>query len=350
MLDEKLFRLGEKASSVNEVRRPRTNDIFERLLVISPKKITLKNLLSTTPLAAFNPAMRVEGDKVRVYARVIVEYYTYSSSIAEFTLRLDDVYRGEVEDIEAEVTLIPESEVDFWGTEDPRVTVVKGRELITYTGRTRWFFSSEINKTVPVVAERQKGSWVRKFYFKLPLPLDQIVYMNKDAFPQILDEDLLYVFHRPILKNSPPALWYGHLPLEVLDREELGGEVILDNELIMFPASFEKNVGWGAPVFKVDDEYIAIAHARGQDEVYRLYLLSLECEEGRLKITGVSETYVMEPRETYEKYGDRPHVTFICGAEVIKDKVLISYGAADKFLAFAEAELSELMSSIKKLG
>jgi len=105
----------------------------------------------------------------------------------------------------------------------------------------------------------------------------------------------------------------------------------------------------GAPLLKIDDGYIAIAHARGIDEVYRLYSLLLTLEGDRLDITGVSETYIMEPKEIYEKCGDRPNVVFICGAEVIGDKVLISYGAADQFIAFGEIELSELVNSIREI-
>lgn len=348
-MNEHLFRLGKLALRINHMRKPKTNDIVKRLLVLPPKRIILKNLLSINPITAFNPAIQMQEGEIKVYTRITTGYYTYSSVIAEFALKLDDIYEGVHDKIEAEVTIIPDSEVDFWGVEDPRITTINGRGFMTYTGRTRWFFEGKVNRTVPIVAERRNGTWNRRFYLKLPPLLDQIVSLNKDAFTQVLDDKILHVFHRPIFENSPPSLWHGTLPLEVLDKEKFREEVIMNNELIMFPADFERNVGWGAPLLKIDDGYIAIAHARGIDEVYRLYSLLLTLEGDRLDITGVSETYIMEPKEIYEKCGDRPNVVFICGAEVIGDKVLISYGAADQFIAFGEIELSELVNSIREI-
>ena len=349
MRSEHLFRLGKVALRINHMRKPETRDIVRRLLVIPPERIILKNLLSRNPSTAFNPTIRVSKGEIKVYTRIIIGYYTYSSAIAEFTLKLDDIYEGVHEKIEAEVTITPESEVDFWGTEDPRITTINEREFITYTGRTRWFFEGKVNRTVPIVAERRGGIWTRRFYLKLPPLLDQIVSLNKDAFIQVLDDKVLHVFHRPIFETSPPSLWHGTLSLEVLDREKFREEIIMDNELVMFPADFERNVGWGAPLLKIDDRYIAIVHARGVDEVYRLYSLLLTLEGDSLEIAGVSETYIMEPREIYERYGDRPNVVFICGAEVMEDRVLISYGAADHVVAFGEIELSELVNSIREI-
>ena len=58
----------------------------------------------------------------------------------------------------------------------------------------------------------------------------------------------------------------------------------------------------------------------------------------------VSPVYIMEPREDYEIYGDRPYVIFPCGAILVDDSVLVSYGAADSFIGFAWVKLGELMA------
>jgi predicted GH43/DUF377 family glycosyl hydrolase len=52
----------------------------------------------------------------------------------------------------------------------------------------------------------------------------------------------------------------------------------------------------------------------------------------------------MKPKEIYETYGDRPFVVFPCGAQMIDDSILISYGAADFAMGIGEIEITELMS------
>jgi len=58
----------------------------------------------------------------------------------------------------------------------------------------------------------------------------------------------------------------------------------------------------------------------------------------------VTPRYILEPSEPYEVFGDRPFVVFPCGAQVIDDSLLISYGAADSAVVIGEIKIDELMS------
>ncbi|RLF40478.1 MAG: glycosidase, partial [Thermoplasmata archaeon] len=58
----------------------------------------------------------------------------------------------------------------------------------------------------------------------------------------------------------------------------------------------------------------------------------------------VTPYYIMEPKEIYEIFGDRPHTIFPCGAQKLDDKILLSYGAGDSVLAFGEVDVEELLS------
>ena len=79
--------------------------------------------------------------------------------------------------------------------------------------------------------------------------------------------------------------------------------------------------------------------------------LQLRYEDSRLTLCGVTPYYVMEPRTPYEKYGDRPGVIFPCGAQRYgRDKLIVSYGASDSFIGFAEINLTELLSEIKTVN
>ena len=342
-MKETLLRISKNIHILNTLREPKTDDIFRRLLAISPERIVLKNLLNKRPVAAFNPAMMIKDKYIDIYARVIAGYYTYTSVVAKFEIEIDKIFNN-IDEIPAKVIIFPENNVDLWGIEDPRVTVVKNRILITYAGRTKWFFNeNKMNRTIPVVYEDGVG---KLFYMMPPSPLKEIISLNKDSFIQLLNKRL-YVFHRPIIKKAPPSLWYGSL--DSIDSNSFQEKIIKENTILMVPSSYELNIGWGAPLIKIDDKYIAIVHARSIDESYRLYAIQLEVMDDEIEITGVSQKYIMEPKKNYEKYGDRPNVVFVCGAVVFGNKVIISYGAADTFIGFAETDVSELVSSIKKL-
>ncbi|MEM4101061.1 MAG: glycosidase, partial [Desulfurococcaceae archaeon] len=58
--------------------------------------------------------------------------------------------------------------------------------------------------------------------------------------------------------------------------------------------------------------------------------------------------YIMEPRTPYEVYGDRPFTVFPCGAQIVDDKVIVAYGAADYLVGFGAIDLAELMSALEK--
>ena len=51
-MNEHLFRLGKLALRINHMRKPKTNDIVRRLLVLPPKRIILKNLLSKSSVVS----------------------------------------------------------------------------------------------------------------------------------------------------------------------------------------------------------------------------------------------------------------------------------------------------------
>ena len=48
---------------------------------------------------------------------------------------------------------------------------------------------------------------------------------------------------------------------------------------------------------------------------------------------------ILEPEEDYEKVGDVPNVVFPEGAVVLKDRLFIYYGAADKVCCVATGDL-----------
>ena len=82
-----------------------------------------------------------------------------------------------------------------------------------------------------------------------------------------------------------------------------------------------------------------------ESKAYKVFALTMN---KNLEITAVTPHYIMEPKEIYEIYGDRPFVVFPCGACVVDDSLLVSYGCADFAVGICEFDLSELMSILDK--
>ena len=351
----RLVYLDSCVKEINKHRYPRTNDIFKRKCIIPPHKISLTNLGEIKPISAFNPGILLENNILEIYARIIIGYFKYASIIAKIDLPLDSLENSVFsKEIDAKVVVGPDTWLDIWGAEDPRVFYLNKNKVMVYTGKTEKFYESSYNRTVPVIAVYDKSTdkWTKVSYIAVPHPLDKLVIFNKDAFLVKMPGDKkIHVFHRPVIANFPTSLWYGTSSKEIsTESKNIDPLVIEDNRIVQLPSEFEYNIGWSTPLIEVDGKYIEIAHAQCSDRYYRLYALELEYSEDKgFEITGVSETYIMEPKELYEKYGDRPCVVFACGACIVKDKIIVSYGAGDYFIGLAETSISDLLSTIKRI-
>jgi predicted GH43/DUF377 family glycosyl hydrolase len=59
-----------------------------------------------------------------------------------------------------------------------------------------------------------------------------------------------------------------------------------------------------------------------------------------------SEEPILEPQVWYENEGWKSGVIYPCGAVVIKDRLLVYYGGADKVACVASVKLNELLDQL----
>ena len=78
-----IFRQALGMYEAMEKRVFETEDIVRRLAVISNNRVFINNYPITNPAAVFNPAIIVEGDYTKIYARIILGYFLYVSAIVE---------------------------------------------------------------------------------------------------------------------------------------------------------------------------------------------------------------------------------------------------------------------------
>jgi len=139
------------------------------------------------------------------------------------------------------------------------------------------------------------------------------------------------------------------IDVDLGNTKEMQPITSVSNVSIIKKADFEQKIGWGSPPVKIaNDKYIVFLHGVDKELlVYRVFAVLIKASNS-IEIKAVSPYYIMEPKEIYEIYGDRPYVIFPCGASKIDDEIIITYGAADSFIGIAKFETSELLHMVDK--
>jgi len=352
-----MFKFNGRAAEINRVREFRTVNMVKRLGVLTSNRIHLKNYPLNNPTMIFNPAMAIENTTVKLYARIILGYFTYASSVALIEIDLNDIYGGYLDSSHypAEIVVYPDSKYDLWGVEDPRVGQIDGKLAMTYCGRTVNYFNPAVRteRTLPMMAilEEPREKWRKRCAFRFPEDLRRFVISDKDAFVVRNRLGELLLFHRPHLTDERYYLAVSRLQTEILNQKtsKIEEVYISDTRVPLEPADFEMKIGWATPPIEVGGgEHLVLIHGIDREiECYRVFAVLMKFD-GEVEVTAVTPHYIMEPETTYEIYGDRPYTVFPCGAQKIDDKIIISYGAADSAIGLGEIKTDELLSILDK--
>lgn len=329
---------------LNKKRENKTKDIVKRIGVITPNRIFLENFPLKNPITSFNPSCILENEILILYTRIILGYYAYVSSIAEIKIPIEDLENISKNYYNGKIVVFPENRYDIYGCEDPRTSKLDNKIYMVYAGRTVSYFdpNAKYEKTLPIISVYE-NSWKKKYVFKIKSFPNKSIISDKDAFLFKLREDY-YIFHRPHIDNN------FYLFISKLGRLDFEGELKeiypKNSILVLEPAKFETKIGWGTPLLKIDKEYIAFLHALDKDKIaYRVFAMLFDKD---LHPISVTPYYIMEPKENYEKFGDRPFVVFPCGICKIDDKIIITYGSADFAIGIGEIDISEILSILDK--
>ncbi|MCD6410977.1 MAG: glycosidase, partial [Thermoplasmata archaeon] len=278
---------------------------------------------------------------VHIYGRMVLGYFTYASVISEITMPIGDLKKLK-DSYSAKIEIYPDNKFDLWGVEDPRIYVMDGKKFITYCGRTVNYFNQSIwrERTLPITAVYENGRWRKLSVFRMPQEIRGFVISDKDAF-LVKSKNGLKLFHRLHLKDDNYYLVISDVR-DTLEGNGLKEVEVKNTYLLMEPAEFEEKLGWGTPPIELGEEYLLLIHAVDREmKSYKVFAVLLN---GDLELIAVTPYYIMEPKEIYEIYGDRPYTIFPCGAQVVDDKLIVSYGAGDIAMAFGEIDLDELIS------
>ncbi|MCD6300738.1 MAG: glycosidase [Staphylothermus sp.] len=350
------FQKAEGYYDVNKKRLYETRDIVVRTKFLSRENIVLKDYTVKEPVSIFNPALFLESNSIHIYARIIIGYYLYISSIAEIVIDINELFgKGLFLDkkYDAIIKIVPDNKYDINGTEDPRIYTIDNKLLMTYCGRSINYYYRRyggLQFTAPITAYAYRGNnqytWTKKEVYYLAGDLKGYVIEDRDAFI-VKSNDEYYLFHRPTMIDEKKLLVISKIPNYNKGNEYEGIRIVkvYDPVEILPPAKFEVKIGWAMPPLMIKDGlFIAFIHGVDREiEAYRLYATLLKISKNEIAVEAVTPTYIMEPKLFPEIVGDRPYTLFPTGLwKLSKDEYLIAYGAADHSVGIGVFNINEL--------
>lgn len=295
--------------------------------------------------AADTPGLDVSDPRV-----VVIDGRTWLTSISHF--RVARSKDGIHFDVEPEPAMSPATELESFGIEDPRITLIDDTYWINYTAVSPHGISTALASTRDFRAFERHG-------IIFPPP-------NRDVtiFPEKIGGRYA-ALHRPMPEGlGEPAIWIGWSPdltawgehKHVASARREGWDNL--------------KVGGGAVPFRVragaQDAWLAVYHGVSRSRIpndgssvsdhgsritdhvspeYSLGALLLDARDpGR--VIARSREPILKPEADYEREGFFGGVVFTCGLLAEEDRVRVYYGAADGVTAVADLSLREILSGL----
>jgi predicted GH43/DUF377 family glycosyl hydrolase len=228
---------------------------------------------------------------------------------------------------------LPESEMEEFGVEDPRITALDDRYYLTYVSVSRHGAATALASTTDFRRFERHG----------------IIFCpeNKDVvlFPEKVAGEFV-ALHRPNAATPfcRPEMWVARSP----DLVRWGRHDCLHGG----DAEWETGrVGAGTPPVRVEAGWLEIYHGNRQPtrpgEVgrYSTGLLLLDAENPSRILRRTLES-VFEPTADFERHGFVPDVVFPTGIVEDWGTYLVYYGAADSCTAVVEFSSGEILSAL----
>lgn len=224
--------------------------------------------------------------------------------------------------------MFPETELETFGIEDPRISKTGKTFYITYSMVSPVGVGAGLASTQDFVNVRRHG---------MMLPPE-----NKDVvlFPERINGKY-YALHRPVPKSTgAPEVWIG-------ESENL---LYWGNHKYLFGlrsgAWDDGRIGAGLIPIKTAHGWLELYHAADHDSRYCMGGILLDLNDPT-KVIGRTDGPILEPTVDYEVEGFFGNVVFGCGGIVEGDVIKMYYGVADTSMACAELSLQEILDALK---
>jgi predicted GH43/DUF377 family glycosyl hydrolase len=228
----------------------------------------------------------------------------------------------------------PQTELEEFGVEDPRLTPIDGRFYFTYVAVSRHGAATALTSTTDFQTFTRHG----------------IIFCaeNKDVvlFPERMGGDYA-ALHRPagLTPFTRPEMWIARSP----DLLHWGRHDCLCGGVKTWETS---RIGAGPPPLKTPEGWLLIYHGNTKGRqltdvgVYSAAAMLLDAEYPNV-INKRTPSPIMEPTAGFEVQGFVPRVVFPTGVVETDETMLVYYGAADTSTAVVEFSRAELMSKLR---
>jgi len=266
----------------------------------------------------FNPAMFQLGERIHFIYRAMgedmISRLGYASS--------KDGYH--IDERLPHPIFEPATPYEKNGCEDPRITVLDDKCVMTYTA---YCDVPQIGITAIPVRNFLERNWM---WEERIFPFPSIRNKNAVIFPERIND------HYVMLHRLDPNI---HIAYSKDLRSWR------DSKLLVRPRRDAWDclkIGAAGPPMKIENGWLQIYHGVDSRRTYRLGAMILD-EENPEKVIFRSEKPFLEPYEDYELFGLVPNVVFSCGSLLLGDKLLVSYGCADAVIGVSTFDLDEII-------
>jgi predicted GH43/DUF377 family glycosyl hydrolase len=230
--------------------------------------------------------------------------------------------------------LLPQTDCEEFGVEDPRITRIENQFYITYVCVSRHGAATALASTDDFVSLRRHG----------------VIFCpeNKDVvlFPELVNGQFA-ALHRPTTAHAfcRPEMWVARS----VDLMHWG----LHRPLAGSGTDWESDrVGAGPPPIRTDRGWLQIYHASRRSDIaaqvgtYSAGAMLLDLENPSRVIARSAEP-ILAPTADFEQQGFVPNVVFPTGVVRRGDILQVFYGAADTCTGVVELSLAELLGSLQ---
>ncbi len=226
--------------------------------------------------------------------------------------------------------IAPHTDLEEYGVEDPRATLIDGVWYITYVSVSRWGITTSMATTTDFKRFDREG------VVFLPDHKDVVLFPGKVggdyvALTRPMPQSFSRIFGIWIAFSNDLTDWGRHETL-ALPRWGYWDEL---------------RTGASAVPFLTDHGWVELYHGVDRNTTYAMGALLLDPDDPR-KVLARSPSPILEPTEAYERMGLFNDTIFSCGhIDLGGGQIRMYYGAADSVIAAADFAVDDIVKSLE---
>jgi predicted GH43/DUF377 family glycosyl hydrolase len=232
--------------------------------------------------------------------------------------------------VDDQPAIAPHNDMEEYGVEDPRATLIDGVWYITYVSVSRWGITTSLATT------RDFRTFEREGVIFLPDHKDVVIFPRQVggryvALTRPMPQSFSRIFGIWIAFSDDLLEWGGHETL-ALPRWGYWDEL---------------RTGASAVPFLTDHGWLELYHGVDRNTTYAMGALLMDPNDPT-RVIARSPSPILEPTEPYERMGLFNDTIFSCGHIDLGDgRIRMYYGAADSVIAAADFEIDGIVRSLE---